>query len=266
MSQIRHFSTADENSIALRTLALGLPSGMVFAAHAHPWAQLIYATHGVLTITTNHNESSCGVWVVPSHRAAWIPGGVIHQLEATGKVHLRTVYVRPGLGAQLPKVCCVMGVSPLLRELVLATITHGMLRDTVPEHWRLAQVLLDQLASTPEVPLDLRRPHNTRANRIADAVLADLSGQTSLAQLATDSGASVRTLERLFQAQTGISFGRWRQRARLLQALRLLAAGNSVTATALAVGYDSTSAFVAAFRRTLGATPGTYFGNTIADR
>ena len=45
----------------------------------------------------------------------------------------------------------------------------------------------------------------------------------------------------------------------MLGALERLAAGDSVTAAGLAVGYDSTSAFIAMFKRTLGTTPGDYF-------
>ena len=47
--------------------------------------------------------------------------------------------------------------------------------------------------------------------------------------------------------------------ARLGHALRLLAAGEAVTTAALEVGYDSTSAFISAFRQTFGQTPGQYF-------
>lgn len=74
-------------------------------------------------------------------------------------------------------------------------------------------------------------------------------------------GGSKRTLERLFGDETGLSLGRWRQRMRLIESLRLLAEGLSVTRVALEVGYRSPSAYVSAFRRELGTTPGRYFAN-----
>ena len=77
--------------------------------------------------------------------------------------------------------------------------------------------------------------------------------------MAKQVAASPRTLERLFQKETGMTFGRWRQQLRLLHALRLLAAGRPVSAIALEVGYDSPSAFIAMFKRTLGTTPYRYF-------
>ena len=56
-----------------------------------------------------------------------------------------------------------------------------------------------------------------------------------------------------------MTFGRWLQQVKAHQALERLAAGDSVTGAGLAVGYDSTSAFIAMFRRVLGTTPGSYF-------
>ncbi|MNJ80766.1 HTH-type transcriptional repressor of iron protein A [compost metagenome] len=67
---------------------------------------------------------------------------------------------------------------------------------------------------------------------------------------------SEKTLTRQFQRDTGLSFRAWRQRLRLLSALPLLEQGEAVTEVALACGYDSTSAFIAAFRLHFGATPG----------
>ena len=72
-------------------------------------------------------------------------------------------------------------------------------------------------------------------------------------------GMARRTFMRAFSAQAGISFGRWRQQARLFAALEILAQNKSVTEVAIAVGYDSVSAFIEMFRTMLGTTPQTYF-------
>ena len=60
-------------------------------------------------------------------------------------------------------------------------------------------------------------------------------------------GVSEKTLSRIFLRETGLSFRVWRQRVRLLGALPALANGERVTDVALACGYDSLSAFIAAF-------------------
>lgn len=239
-----------EAGLLVRSLALGLPSGHRIDAHDHAWPQLVYAAAGALSV-----EASGGEWVVPADRAVWVPEGVPHAVTATGRVAMRTLYLRPDLAAPLPRRCGVVSVSPLLRELVLEVVRRGMLDEGVPEEARLAAVVVDQIARTEDVPLALPELVDARAKRVATRVLARLDSTADLAALAAGSGASARTLERLFLAETGLTFGRWRQRARLLQALRLLASGESVTATALAVGYDSPSAFIAMFKRALGRTP-----------
>jgi AraC-like DNA-binding protein len=85
------------------------------------------------------------------------------------------------------------------------------------------------------------------------------SPTATLDDLAAHAGASRRTLERLFVAETGMPIARWRRQLRLLQALQLLGAGQSVTHVAHMVGYATPSAFTAMFRAELGGTPAQYF-------
>jgi len=243
-----------ESSIVARSLALRLPAGYRIDEHTHPWGQIVYATEGVMTVATGG-----GAWVVPPHRAAWVPADTVHEVRMTGRVRMRTVYLRPDLSRGLPARCAVLSVSPLLRELVLETVRLGKLRDDVPAQKRLAAVLVDQTRVTPAAPLDLPWPLDERARRVATEMHRDLSVSKPLDALAKGAGAGVRTLERLFVKETGMTFRRWRQRARLLAALHRLAAGEPVTSTALSVGFRSTSAFIAMFRRSLGTTPGNYF-------
>jgi AraC-like DNA-binding protein len=251
MSEMRQSAGAEW---LVRTLAVGYPSGAVLEDHAHDWAQLVYASEGVMSV---HTED--GTWVVPSHRAVWIPAGIRHSIGMAGWVSMRTLYIVPKLVGGLARRCCVVAVSPLLRQVILHVIAQGTLRRDVPEHRRLVGFLLDQLRILPAVPLELPMPRDARAVRVAQRLRDDPGETAPLDQLARAAGASRRTLERLFQTETGMSFGRWRQQARLLYAMRLLAGGEPVTTTALAVGYDSPSAFITAFSSVLGTTPGRYY-------
>jgi AraC-like DNA-binding protein len=251
MTQMRQSSNAE---LLIRTLAVGYASGTVLEPHSHDWAQLVYASEGVMSV---HTEE--GSWVVPAHRAVWIPAGVQHSVAMSGRVSMRTLYIVPKLVRALPRRCCVIAVQPLLRELILHTTARGPLRGDVAAHRRLVDFLLDQLRELPAVPLELPMPRDERALRVAHRLREDPGERAPLHTLAREAGASRRTLERLFQLETGLSFGRWRQQARLLHAMRLLAGGASVTSTALDVGYESTSAFIAAFSEVLGTTPGRYY-------
>ena len=256
MPRIRHTVQieAREANLIVRSLALGLPDGYEIEGHTHSWPQLVYGTRGVMTVNTE-----LGTWVAPSQRAVWVPAGVEHSLRTTGRVAVRTLYLRSDLAANLPQTCSVMGVSPFLRELILEIVARDFLDERDPGQLRLARVLMDQLFETREMPLELAYPKDPRALAVARRVHAAPGCVETLAQLARNSGASPRTLERIFQRETGMSFGRWRQQVRLLEALRRLASGATVSAVALDVGYESASAFIAMFKRTLGTTPRRYF-------
>jgi AraC-like DNA-binding protein len=129
----------------------------------------------------------------------------------------------------------------------------------VPEDQRLVGVVIDQLRTLSQAPLQVPMPVDPRARALADRLAADPGGAVALDEAAAAVGASRRTLERLFRAETGLSIGRWRQRRRLVHALQLLAEGRSVTHVAHAVGYSTPSAFTVMFHAELGATPRSYF-------
>jgi AraC-like DNA-binding protein len=153
----------------------------------------------------------------------------------------------------------VVNVPGLLRELILHACVCGSLRREVPRQDNLIDVILDQLRVINVAPLQLPLPDDPRALRVAEVLLADPSDQRPLAHIARTSGASTRTIERLYVDSTGVTFGKWRQQLRLMHAMRLLGGGAKVTYAALEAGYSTSSAFIAAFRKALGTTPTRYF-------
>jgi AraC-like DNA-binding protein len=221
----------------------------VVLPQAPGWDQLLFASSGVMTV-----ETPVGLWVVPPHRAVWVPAGVEHRLVMSGRVRLRSLYLAASLAA-LPPACRVVDVPPLLRELVLHAVRSAPLWMDVPAHERLVGVLVDQLVTLPDAPLQLPLPRAPAARAVADALLADPADQRDIAALARDAGASRRTIERAFARETSMSIGAWRQRLRLVAALRLLASGRPTTEVALAVGYATPSAFAAMLRKTMSTTP-----------
>ncbi len=204
-------------------------------------------------------RTSEGAWVVPTHRAVWIPAAVPHTIAMSGTVAMRTLYLRRRLAKTLPRECCVVNVSPLLRELILHACTFAALKKTIRVESHLTDVIIDQLQSIRMLALQLPNLSDPRARRVADVLLADPSNSRPLAQICKVAGASKRTVERLFQEEVGMSFGKWRQQLRLMQAMRLLAEGAKVTHAALESGYSTASAFISMFRRALGTTPTVYF-------
>jgi AraC-like DNA-binding protein len=168
---------------------------------------------------------------------------------------MRTLYLSPRLSASLGNECYGLDVAPLLRELILYIVAAGMLDGAKADHRRLISVLVDQLRGTNTLPLSLRLPADRRARLVAERLQQNPADAAELDELAKRTGASARTLQRLFRSETGMRFGEWRQRLRMLHAVALLGTGSSVTSAGEHAGYATTSAFIAAFRKLLGATP-----------
>jgi AraC-like DNA-binding protein len=177
----------------------------------------------------------------------------------SGMVAMRTLYLKPQLAPTLPRDCCVVNVSPLLNQLILHACTLGSLNARVAVHRHLIEVVIDQLRIVQRVPLQLPSLVDPRAQRLAEILIAEPGSRRPLAQVCGKVGASVRTVERLFVEETGMTLGKWRQQLRLMQAMRLLGEGAKVTHAALEAGYSTPSAFTVAFRESLGTTPTDYF-------
>lgn len=249
MSPMRH----PDDGILVRSYAVTHPGGTVVPPQAPGWDELLYAASGAMAVVTD-----AGRWVVPPHRAVWVPAGVDRSIEVLGAARLRNLYLRAGLAAPAPGTR-VVDVPPLVRELLLHAVRLAPLRRGDERHEHLAGLLARELEVLPAEPLRLPMPRDARARAVADAVLADLAGPDRFGTMARSAGASRRTIERLFAAETGMSPARWRARARIVVAVGMLARGQPVSRVAAGVGYASPSAFVAAFRRELGEAPGRWF-------
>lgn len=234
----------------VRSLAVTYRSGHHLLAHAHPWAQLIYARSGVL-----HVRAGGQLWVTPPTRAIWIPYVTEHEIHFKGEAALRTLYVSPERGQCVGTSVRALEVAPLLRELILHIVDVGMLDPQRPAHDRLAAVLMDLVSAARETDLMLPLPRDPRALKLAQFLESAPGDRQSLERLVTDTGASLRTLQRCFIEETGMTIESWRQKARLLHSAVALAEGATVLNASLTCGYDSSSAFIAAFRKQFGVTP-----------
>jgi AraC-like DNA-binding protein len=257
MSQKRQtgiFDRLPDLQFAITTFTRDYPAGHIIPMHFHNRDQLVYASRGVMTIRTID-----GTWVVPPHRAVWIPSGIPHTIAMSGVVAMRTLYLRPKLVRILPRDCCVINVSSLLRELILHTCNLHALKQTVNWQAHLVAVILHQLEAAPTIPLQLPHLSDPRLVRIAESLVVDPRDSRTLAQLCKAKAVGKRSVERLFQQEIGMTFGKWRQQVRLIRGMQLLAEGAKVTHAALESGYSTPSAFISMFRKALGITPSSYF-------
>ncbi|MCA0176517.1 MAG: helix-turn-helix transcriptional regulator [Proteobacteria bacterium] len=233
--------------------ATDYPAGRLIEPHAHTRHQLIYAVRGVMVV-----GADAGRWVVPPTRAIWMQAGMAHQIRCVGEVHMRSLLVTRQAAPKSIVGTQAVSISPLLRELIRAAM--DVRPPYVPDSrdGRLTRLILDELHALPVLPLHLQMPADPRLVRIAQTLQAqpyDASTATAWAQrLSID----VKTIQRLFMKETGLTFGQWRRQARLLHALERLAGGEKVIDVALALGYESPSAFASMFRKHFGRPPSAF--------
>jgi AraC-like DNA-binding protein len=231
------------------------PSGSERTQHTHRRHQLMYSQKGVIHVST-----PTGSWILPPTKSIWISGGTPHALLVKRPVELVILWVdRDAPGAPSWTGCNVVSVSPLIRELLSVCSEQAWDYPPASRSSRLAQVLLEQLEVHEQAPLELPKLNDPRAERVAAMLRADPADRRPLAKLAAAAGASHRTIERLFASEARMSFGRWRVRQRMISALEQLAHGDTVSNVAYAVGYETPSSFIAAFRASFGTTPAAYF-------
>lgn len=248
------FRVHDHGPAPVTAIANDYSAGHETPEHDHPYAQLLYAVHGVMVVRTN-----AGHWVVPPTRAMWLPPRTRHSVRMIGTVNMRSAFIDPQRVPDLPAQSSVLAVSALLRELLVAAV--GL----VPPHARgsrgerITELLLDELRTVPALALHLPQPRDARLRRICDRLAAAPHDNTTAAQWAQALHVDAKTIQRLFARETGMSFGQWRQQARLLAALEQLAHGERVLDVALALGYASPGAFATMFKRQFGVTPSAYF-------
>ena len=219
--------------------------------HDHDEHQLVFASHGLLSV-----ESTMSRWIVPPQRAVWVPAGVEHDVRALADSRMSTLYVDRRVAVDTLDGATVLTVSPLLRELIHHAIDESEGRGA-SDH--VESLILDLLTAAPVAPLAVRHLRDERLRAVAEILEQDPRDDRTLRELGRAIGANERTLQRLFQRETGTTFGRWRTQLRLQHAIVLLGQGQSVTAAAVGSGYREPSAFIAAFRRTFGTTPAKYF-------
>ena len=250
----------------LRAKLLRLRADTRVVPHVHPWGQVALSSTGVIRVTAPH-----GSYIVPPSRAVWIPPGVEHAVTVIEDAELLTLYLHQPRSRCGParsaaesagwSQCRVLEVSSLLLALALQldatpdTRHAAPSRETLARERRLAALLLDELRRAAPVRLGVDLPQEKRLRRLCEAVIEAPSRHATLAAWAADTGASARTLTRLFRSELGTSFLRWRQQVLLARAVPLAARKLPMASIAAELGYASPSAFAAMVRRSVGAPP-----------
>lgn len=227
-------------------------AGTTVEQHDHARAQLAVVLAGTMAV-----EAEEGAWLAPPGRGIWIPPNVPHAARYSEAASFVQLLLPVAEAEGLPQSCCSLVVSPLLRELALEAAR--LAPEEAEERSWLRSLILRRIRAPGSGPtLFLPYGRDPRLRRAVAQLLADPGSRLGFDALARAAGASPRTLSRLFLAETGMGFARWRDHLRVTVAVDRLMLGHSITQTALDLGYQSPSAFTVMFSRLLGQPPGRF--------
>lgn len=244
----------DQGDWAVISSATDYPENWLVPDHSHEKHQLLYAIEGVMVVRSAQNQ-----WTVPPNRGFWMPCGQVHSLRCVGALKMRSVFVRPDSFANLPTETKAVSISGLLSELIKASVSVQPPYAEDSRDARIMRLILDELAILPALPLSLPQPADLRIQRICQALQSDPGDASTVADWSRRLELDQKTIQRLFRKETGLTFGQWRQQARLLLALERIALGQKIIDVAVELGYDSPSAFTSMFKKQFGKTPSQFF-------
>ncbi|MEO1191889.1 MAG: helix-turn-helix transcriptional regulator [Pseudomonadota bacterium] len=222
--------------------------------HSHRRGQVIHVVKGCATV-----RAESGIYVLPPHRAIWLPPETPHQVRYPSQIAFRGIYIDRDYCHDLPARPTVLQVGGLTQALIDSV--SRLPWDYAP--WgpeaRLCRVLLDQLVVLRVAPLSLPGAEDPRLVKVVEALREAPANSDPVGTWAATAHMSERTFARRFLAETGMSFTEWRQQLRLLTVIERLAAGDPITTIAMDLGYATPSSLTTMFKKALGVPPSKFF-------
>lgn len=230
-----------------------MPENATYPRHSHPWGEFVYSYSGMMEVSLNDAH-----YLAPPQYAVWLPPHVEHRgLNRHAAVHC-SLYVAPALCANLPEETTALEVSPLLRAMLEHLREQGDEDHGGAAHLRFLQVIIDLVASAPKVGTYLPWSTDPVLEQVLTRLQKNPADNRSLAEQARLAGTAERTLIRRCLRDLGMPFAEWKQRLRVVKAMPMLEANDTVERVSVALGYSNASSFIAMFKRMTGMTPDDY--------
>ncbi|WP_305402366.1 AraC family transcriptional regulator [Photobacterium leiognathi] len=227
--------------------------------HHHHKGQLVLPLNGYVRC-----KIADAIWMVPANCAVWIPSQVPHSLSISEDADLCNLFVDQDV-VGMPLKACTLSVSPLLRELIVRLTELDQSYKSEGSTARLVEVLIDELTTMPSEHFDFPIPEEPRLHKIALALIENPSDRSTVGEWGSKYAMSERNLARLVKQELGLTFGNWRGQLHIVLALQKLSSGEAVQRVSEDLGYESVSAFITFFKKTLGRPPKQYIKQRIHD-
>ncbi|WP_186755638.1 AraC family transcriptional regulator [Echinicola salinicaeni] len=222
-------------------------------SHAHPRAQIISCDTGIMKVVTKKN-----IWVVNSLQSVWIASNEEHQVYFPNNVKVITAFIDESKLKGLPVNSFAFETSAFLKSILEKIISFSNPIMFTQRQNRIIEVLIDELSTLQSSTTFLPTSQDNRIKLVLDTLMNNWSSKHTIDYYASLASVSTRTLSRLFHKELGMSFGDWKMRLKLMEAIKLLGEEKSVKEIAYNLGYENVSSFIVAFKKHFGKTPANY--------
>ena len=222
--------------------------------HDHRSGQLLHSIHGVIEVQVENQ-----LFIVPPNNAVWIPPSIMHCAVSRKPIHFRSLFIHPQYCSLIRDRTHILSVNELLKALIkrLCELENYESKDQSSKS--IVEVTLNEIANATQRPFTVTVSSHETIYRIYEFMQESNHWSLTNEDIASKFAMSLKTMNRLFQKETGMTFHQWITQVKLMLAMAWLSEGDSITMIAHRLCYSSDSAFIAQFKRHLGMTPGEFY-------
>ena len=222
--------------------------------HSHNRHQLTYVSEGYQYFHIGQR-----IYLVPQHHAIWIPSKVSHRITSNAEtVDLLLLLFQEVPAEEFYNEVHIFPVPDVLKEMLLyARKWNRQTTATQAQASFLSALLYNLPAMCNESNgLQIPVPHDIRLLPIVEYLNKHYAYAMDLPLLAEKTALSVRTLQRIFKQETGITIQKYAQLIRILKSIEFINSKQyTLSEVAYKVGYKSLSAFTAAYYTLMKSKP-----------
>ncbi|WP_228451997.1 AraC family transcriptional regulator [Chryseobacterium sp. G0186] len=214
--------------------------------HVHNRAQLTFVEDGYQYFHIDQK-----IYLVPQHHVIWVPSGKAHKITSEAKtVNLMVFLFKSVFEEEFYQNVQVFTAPPVLKEMLLYASKWNQSLVKNEEQDIFFSAILKSLPNFYKESngLEIPVPGDTRLIPVCHEINANFKYNLDIDSLAEKAKMSVRSLQRIFKSETGITLQKYLQLTRILKSIELIDAQHyTLSEIAYKVGYQSLSAFTSSY-------------------
>lgn len=222
--------------------------------HHHQKGQLVYVESGFQYITIEEK-----IYLLPQNHAIWIPPNAVHKTNShSEKIKLMIMFADIDTDNPFYYEVNVFSVPPVLREMIKYAGKWSKLMTTDHHEIFFLKALFNELPQFVEhsLTLHISLPKDKRLTKVLEHLHNHYRNEIKMTDLNDTALLSLRTLERIFKKETGLTLSKYQQMLRIIKSLEYLSSGNlTISETAYEVGYKSVQAYTRSFQSVMQFRP-----------